>query len=331
MAIPDELKAELENRLTTLQSFKPEKDTLIREQKEFSFSPVKENVSWFLDRVDSLQANINFIAAEWPDQLVREYTQFLDQLITLFNKIKEYDPTKIDTPGPEKDRIIAQVEELYTNNYRKLQQDLLPAEKNVSASEDTIKKVLKEVTAKEQQVTTILEKSQDALKAIQSVAASSPVERYQAIFSEESDKHSKSAKWWMWALMAVILIALAGAFVLFKDFRDEIKNINDSSGAIQLVVAKLVFVSIFFYIFHWISRNYSAQKHLEAINRQRQNSLRVFKSFVEATDDEKIKNMILIQASRAIFDHTETGFISSTSDSSNSEIQFIEQFLPKKD
>jgi len=331
MPIANELKTELETRIKTIIDFQGEKELLIREQKEFSFSPIKEKLFWFFDRIGALQAHTDHIANEWPDTMVRDYCQRLDQIIELLTKIKAYDPTKIATPGPEKDNIITRAEQLYTEYYRFFQSDLLPAEKQISTTEDTIKKILKEVSGKQKEIDEVYEKAQTTLKAIQGVAASSPVEKFSGIFNQESRKNSKAAKIWMGLFVSVILITIGIAWWLFNNFYSEITNITNTSGAVQLLVAKLVFISIAFYFLHRISRNYSAQKHLESVNKHRESSLTVFKAFVESTNDDKIKDVILIQASKAIFDNVDTGYISQGSDTSSPEIKFIEGMLPKRD
>ncbi|PIY96746.1 MAG: hypothetical protein COY66_03080 [Candidatus Kerfeldbacteria bacterium CG_4_10_14_0_8_um_filter_42_10] len=331
MPITNELKKELEVRIKTILDFQTEKESLIREQKEFSFTPIKEKLFWFFDRIDMLQVHVDHIANEWPDTMVKDYCTRLDQIISLLTKIKTYDPTKIATPGPEKDGIITQVEQLYTEYYRLFQSDLLPAEKRVTTSEDTVKKILKEVGSKQKEIEVIHDKAQTTLKAIQSVAASSPVEKFSGIFNEQSIINNKSAKLWMTLYIATIIITIGIAWWLFNNFYVEIKNVTNTSGAIQLLVAKLVFISIAFYLLHRFSKNYSAQKHLESVNKHRESSLKVFKAFVESTNDDKIKNVILVQASKAIFDNVDTGYITQGSDVNSPEIKFIEGVLQKRD
>lgn len=330
MPIANELKVELENKIKTILDFKNEKESLIREQKEFSFTPIKEKIFWLFDRIEVLQAHIDHIANEWPDIMVRDYCAKLDIIINLLTKIKAYDPTKIPTPGPEKDNLITQTEQIYTEYYRFFQSDLLPAEKRVTTAEDTIKRILKEVNAKQKEIGDIHEKAQTILKAIQGVAASSPVEKFSGIFEEQSRKNGKAAKIWMSVFTLVILATILIAWWLFNNFYSEIKNVTNTSGAIQLLVAKLVFISIAYYLLHRISTNYSAQKHLESINKHRESSLKVFKSFVESTNDDKIKDVILVQASKAIFDNVDTGYISQNSEVNSPEIKFIENMLPKR-
>ena len=85
----------------------------------------------------------------------------------------------------------------------------------------------------------------------------------------------------------------------------------DFQVSLQIFLAKILLLSFFSVVFYQIVKNYNANMHLQTVNRHRENSLKSFQSFVESTDDAKIKDTVLIQATKAIFETGETGYIST--------------------
>lgn len=51
--------------------------------------------------------------------------------------------------------------------------------------------------------------------------------------------------------------------------------------------------------------------HLYTLNKHRENSLKSFQAFVQATTDPKTKDAVLLQATRSIFESGDTGYITS--------------------
>ena len=60
---------------------------------------------------------------------------------------------------------------------------------------------------------------------------------------------------------------------------------------------------------------YRAHRHNFVINRHRLNALSTFEAFAKATDDQQIKNAVLLQATQCIFGPQPTGYISGESES----------------
>ena len=56
---------------------------------------------------------------------------------------------------------------------------------------------------------------------------------------------------------------------------------------------------------------YKAAKHQSTVNRFKGNSLGTFQAFVDATDNADVKDTVLMEATRAIFHESSTGYIVS--------------------
>ena len=80
--------------------------------------------------------------------------------------------------------------------------------------------------------------------------------------------------------------------------------------AVHEVMLRAVLISFTFYILHQCSKNYHAHQHLFVVNKHRQNALGTFEAFIDAAQDSSVKDAVLLQATKAIFEPTISGYIS---------------------
>jgi hypothetical protein len=64
---------------------------------------------------------------------------------------------------------------------------------------------------------------------------------------------------------------------------------------IQYTSSKIVVLSVLSFGVVWSSRNFRAAKHNEVLSKHREDALGLFRAFVEATDDSRIKDAILLK------------------------------------
>ena len=74
----------------------------------------------------------------------------------------------------------------------------------------------------------------------------------------------------------------------------------------------------------WCGRIYRALLHQAATNKHRALSLQTFRAFVEATEDENVKDAVLLSATRAIFASIPTGFVDQKAVPDDSSIKVVE-------
>ncbi|MDE0485291.1 MAG: hypothetical protein OXI67_22190 [Candidatus Poribacteria bacterium] len=81
-------------------------------------------------------------------------------------------------------------------------------------------------------------------------------------------------------------------------------------------------------------KNYTAEKHLQTVNRHRQNALATFGAFVEAAgENRETRDAVLLAATKAIFDANQSGYLSaktSSSDTASPVQQIIKEVIPTK-
>jgi hypothetical protein len=205
---------------------------------------------------------------------------------------------------------------------------------NLEGSNKEIDEIKQNIREKQKQV-------DELLNLMQQKATSTTVVDYAAIFGAEATKYSSSKvkngsilgsaeRWLITSFITIIL------FILF------IKNIGffitvDFSKAISIVtiqlITRLIIISIFLYVMTFCFKQYSVHKHLHTLNTHRQNILNSFKLFIESIDknDTVMRNALMMEVARAIYESGETGYITSKSNSdTGSSIMEVTKYLNKE-
>ena len=154
------------------------------------------------------------------------------------------------------------------------------------------------------------DKIQSLLQAVQTASADVGVSKYSHIFNNES---KKDIQWsWVW-IAATFVLSVAGVagivwWVQYQPLEGtELKHIVGFAGG------KLFAVSMLYVLIALVVRNYKACKHNAALNRHRQNALQIFPILYESATDVGAKDVILRQATDAIFGVQNTGYLSKES------------------
>lgn len=91
-------------------------------------------------------------------------------------------------------------------------------------------------------------------------------------------------------------------------------------------------LTLIYFLLNRSNKNYTAHKHLEIVNRHRQNALDTFNDFVEsAGDNSETRDAVLLAATNSIFDANQSGYLSAKtkgSDSANPIQQVVRTAFP---
>ena len=91
---------------------------------------------------------------------------------------------------------------------------------------------------------------------------------------------------------------------------------SDLSLVLQNLLTKGFFLSLIYLLLHRCIKNYTAEKHLETVNRHRQNALDTFDAFVDAAEgDRETRDAVLLAATNCIFDANQSGYLSAKNES----------------
>jgi len=107
----------------------------------------------------------------------------------------------------------------------------------------------------------------------------------------------------------------------------------DSGQIWQKVVSKFIVLSILLTATLWCGKIYKALMHQSAINRHRALSLQTFQAFSSAASDLQTKDAVLLETTRSIFSQCSTGYMDSTSSSSDSDarvVEIVKSIVPKQ-
>ena len=166
---------------------------------------------------------------------------------------------------------------------------------------------------------------------LQNYLAEKPISQYKSIFADQAKRHKNAAWTWLGVTGALTLIFSAIFWWLLKDLGPAESQL---SAILQNFLAKGFFLSLIYLLIHRSIKNYTAQKHLEIINRHRQNALETFDAFVAAAEgNRETRDAVLLAATNAIFDANQSGYLSvkmSRSDSAGPIQQVVRAAIPGK-
>ncbi|OEE36876.1 hypothetical protein ACODG7_16215 [Vibrio anguillarum] len=186
---------------------------------------------------------------------------------------------------------------------------------SVSQAKKLLENAEVETKAKSGEIESIIQAAREA-------SASAGVAHFTADFEQESSTLEVQAKIWLKATVSLAAISLA--FALYFLFSDP--DISSVAKAIQFISSKVLILVLLIMATLWCGNMYKATKHQAAANKFKGNSLKTFQAFVKATDDDSVRDAVLVETTRAIFNESATGYLnvdSSTTEKSTKVVEII--------
>jgi ElaB/YqjD/DUF883 family membrane-anchored ribosome-binding protein len=337
--------------LATLCGFDIEK--LVQREKlgqEFSFEVARPML---VDIVSTSQklARMNLEAV--PYGVLAGLQGNIQQLVILFQQVESFSPTTSGNPVQTRDAYIQQIEDQWNSLFSLSRQVLGPATEEAAnkdienlrieieralAGMDAASGLIKtrqaesekqldeflsgQKTAVSSQLATVRAELEASLEQVRKAAAEAGVSMNAKYFDDEAKEFKTQARKWFWLLLALVVVlfsyAVAGGAVLDLIGLSPLPTGNGVLDGAKLVSqrALLAFVLIFSVV--WASKNYSAARHNEVVNRHRRNSLGSFETLVKSASDLQTKNAVLIQATQSIFSPQATGFVKNDGEDASS-------------
>ncbi|MCX6743036.1 MAG: hypothetical protein NT116_02250 [Candidatus Parcubacteria bacterium] len=131
-------------------------------------------------------------------------------------------------------------------------------------------------------------------------------------FEKQSNEHKFLAKLWFGGFVfsiiftIVMVIILSSGIIPFLNLLDE--N-NELGHIIQVSLFKIILLSVAYLLIHQSIKNYKINRHLYVLNKHRQLTLSIYPLMLHATNNPEQSNIILGQASKAIFEPGMTGYL----------------------
>ncbi len=141
--------------------------------------------------------------------------------------------------------------------------------------------------------------------------AKKTVSEQQVTFAEQAERHQKAA--WAWLGVASLLVIGLVVGIIFWGLLDILK-LEGSEWTVVLhnIFKKGSVLTLFYFALNRSIKNYTAQKHLEVVNRHRQRALDTFPDLVESSgNNPDTRHAVLSAATNAIFDANQSGYLST--------------------
>ena len=164
---------------------------------------------------------------------------------------------------------------------------------------------------------------------IEDKLAKETVSKHKAIFAKQAEEHLQASQRWLLATSGLIVVFGAVFYWLFEALR---LGATELIGVFQNVFTKGFLLTLIYFVLNRFGKNYTAHKHLEIVNRHRQNALDTFDTFVEsAGENRETRDAVLLAATNAIFDANQSGYLSAKTkgtDNANPIQQVVRAVLP---
>lgn len=303
---------------------------LERKGLEFNFSDTFPFVQEIFSNIKTLESNPEFWK-KLPEDKKNNIRSHLEHFSQYVEKIQNFNPTQVSNPQNERDGIANNIK----SNYSQFYEHLFPRLKLYVLEKEVSNKRAEELIAQAQEAISTIQKQKEQgdeiLKALRETSAVTGVSKFAGVFGEQAKQNKKTANNWL--IVSIISAIAIGGFLwwIFDQLIDVIKDGADFQVSLQIFLAKILLLSFFSVVFYQVIKNYNANMHLYTLNKHRENSLVSFQSFVESTEDPKIRDTVLIQATKAIFEAGETGYVSSKDGSITGleTIKIVDQFKEK--
>ena len=192
------------------------------------------------------------------------------------------------------------------NNIKQLTSSVNDAKALLAQSE-------KEINNKSDEINKIIQAAREA-------SASVGVAHFTADFLTESETMEAQAL--LWLKTTSILAALS--FLISIYFLFATPDLTSTANAIQYVSSKILILVLMITATLWCGNMYKAAKHQAAANKFKGNSLKTFQAFVKATEDNSVRDAILVETTRAIFSESATGYIGNDHSSTEKSTKIVE-------
>lgn len=279
-----------------------------------------EESKWHLDRIKVIFDDIlNYpdlekLSDSFTNQLqsqIQNFIGFTNQIINSFRDTTQRQ-TWIDNIKNKEYEVFRNLSPIY--NYI---QAFDPSK------DEKLKELVKKSEERVKKLNEDLNKTEKLLSEAQKKATETEILEYWNFFWSESEKNLWNAK----LNFGLMIFSIFLTFLLTIFFLQEIKFIEESwkwffenllnTINSQNIIIKFIILSLWWYLISHFSNVHLTEKHLYNLNIQRQNALNSHKQILDSIiatqseNEKEIRNAILLELTRAIFDTKETWYLKS--------------------
>lgn len=301
------------------------KDLIRREELgvDLNFAEAEDDFEQAINLFKSLSdLDISLI----PDQTLHILNDTLTSFITSINSIKTYSATE----GLNKRQsLISDIKNNYSSWFSTLSPVIAFCIKSGTdydalqrKSREALESFIAELTTAKKERETAKKDIEEIVQSVRKAAAEVGVTQHTTNFSDAAKVFSEGKTFWMRSILIDLVLIIVYSFWAFWHCPILLTE-PYSYTFIQAGLPRFTGLIALFYFLFIATSNYRAQAHNYIINKNKQNALSTFETFVKATDNEEIKNAVLLQTTKSIFANTASGYLKNEASGDDSS-QIIE-------
>ena len=280
-----------------------------------------------------IQGFFNRIPADYVSDLSDNFRNLIYnkamEFLNILGQIQSFDAGEDSNPTATRANIIATLDGFYESAFSELHAAvafIAARQRDFSSLEGEARSAAESANRKAKELTDVLEarqkEAETVLTAIRKVAAEQGVSQQASYFKDEADEYETSInKWEKYTILTAIGL---GVYALVSLIFSMIYTPSDTYEAFQLGLSKVLIFGVIAYMLVYCSRNSTAHRHNQIVNRHRENALLTFNALVEAAGADDKRDIILTHASACIFSPQDTGYTKSAQSNQLPTTQLIE-------
>lgn len=272
---------------------------------------------------------------EQPPIIIKQLEQGIGVLVAMISKVQTFSLT----PSPqesEKDpirrrnNILNELKSMFDSAI----QSLYPVIGYLKTQNLNVSAEFQETKEKAQEFVLYLEDKRretlDLIESVKKTAQLAGVVSYAGLFGDEARRHRNLARAW---LIFAVTFAATTAYLAWKLLLPDLAAESASSDPLTIaeVARRLVVISVLLYGAVWCTKNYSSHRHNQVINQHRYHAFQSFQAFTQSATDSTTQATILLQATKSIFEHQPSGYLTRGGASQASTVinEVIDRVNPK--
>ena len=309
--LSDEVRTQFDTNLSTIKKFNA-KDLIRRDElgSELNFADAETDFETAINLFKGL-AEIDIMRV--PESIIRDLNNEMSTFINSIEQIKSFSSMQ----GPDvRQSLIDNITNNYNNSWFKTISPIVAYCTKAGTDYESLQRqaheALENIKKEHEQAKQEIEETQKyimALKeAVQKAAKSVGVTNHTVNFQEAANMFEKSRDKWFWWIIALSIVIMAYSSITFWWCPVVLEEPYLYKFA-QAILPRFTGLIVLFYILITCGNNYRAQAHNYIINKNKQNALSTFETFVKATNNEEIRNAVLLQTTKAIFSNPKSGYL----------------------
>lgn len=323
--LSDEVRTQFETNLSIIEGFNA-KDLIRRDDlgADLNFADAEAD---FETAINLFKGLIGVDIMRVPESKIQNLNKEMSVFIDSIDRIKKFSALQGST---ERQNLIQNIIYNYTNSWFDTISPIVAyctkAGTDYEALQQQAKEALDNFKQEQEQARKEREAAQENIReiteAVQKAANSVGVTNHTVNFQEAANMFEKGKNAWFKWIVGVSVAIVAYSFITLWWCPIILEEPYLYRFA-QAILPRFTGLIVLFYILVTCGKNYRAQSHNYIINKNKQNALSTFETFVKATSNEEIRNAVLLQTTKAIFSNPQSGYLKE--DGSNDEpTQIIE-------